>query len=357
VSATTGSSRSALRALVPRGVRLSVSRFLARRSATRLEGELAAIAAGSTPIIAGPWLGEVGFELLYWVPFLAWFADRYRVAPERLMVLSRGGTRSWYEPFAGRYADVFDQVSPEEFRAAHDRRVRDLGEQKQTQLTEFERLVVANAASGAGIASWSLVHPSRMYDLFMPFWWGHLQTPWVHERAQYRRMAPPAAGLGCTVPGLPDSYVAVKFYFNECFPANEANRAFVRETLRQLTGQGEVVALSTGLNIDDHGGCRVDEFGVRHLPEGIPPARNLCVQTAVVAGARAFVGTYGGFSYLAPFHGVPSFACYSDASGFSPRHLAMAREAFDRIGMTGSLRARDSAGGVPALLEGMPLRG
>ncbi len=24
------------------------------------------------PIIVGPWLSETGFELLYWIPFLAW---------------------------------------------------------------------------------------------------------------------------------------------------------------------------------------------------------------------------------------------------------------------------------------------
>ena len=30
------------------------------------------------------------------------------------------------------------------------------------------------------------------------------------------------------------------------------------------------------------------------------PRRNLALQSAVIAGARAFVGTYGGYSYLAP---------------------------------------------------------
>ena len=30
--------------------------------------------ARSEPILVGPWLGEVGFELLYWIPFLRWFA-------------------------------------------------------------------------------------------------------------------------------------------------------------------------------------------------------------------------------------------------------------------------------------------
>jgi hypothetical protein len=145
---------------------------------------------------------------------------------------------------------------------------------------------------------------------------------------------------------LPARYVAVKFYFNECFPSTPQNRAFVRDALRLLAMKRPVVALSTGLNIDDHAGERVDEHGVRHLPEGIDPAQNLHIQSAIVARADAFVGTYGGFSYMAPFHGVKSLAFYSDADGFSQKHLHMARSAFDAIGTSGLLEVRDTAGGL-----------
>jgi len=65
-----------------------------------------------------------------------------------------------------------------------------------------------------------------------------------------------------------------------------------------------------------------------------------------VAGADAFVGTYGGFSYMAPFHGVKSLAFYSDPGGFSQKHLHMARSAFDQIGASGLLAVRDAAGGA-----------
>src|SRR5215468_11398604 len=51
---------------------------------------------GTAPIIVGPWLSEVGYEVLYWVPFLRWFSDRYHVDPSRLTVVSRGGVAGWY---------------------------------------------------------------------------------------------------------------------------------------------------------------------------------------------------------------------------------------------------------------------
>ncbi len=64
------------RRLVPAPLRLAAARFVGERRASGIERELAAIAAGTRPIAVGPWLGEVGFELLYWVPFVRWVAER-----------------------------------------------------------------------------------------------------------------------------------------------------------------------------------------------------------------------------------------------------------------------------------------
>src|SRR5215470_6584507 len=162
-----------LRHVVPRPVRRAASAVLARRRSERLGSELAAMAERGQPIVAGPWLGEVGFELLYWLPFLRRCAERLNIDPGRFIVVSRGGTASWYRPFAARYADVFDQVSPEMFREQHDARVRDRGEQKQTRVSEFDQEVVAAAMRHAHVSEWSLLHPSLMYEAFNPYWWGH----------------------------------------------------------------------------------------------------------------------------------------------------------------------------------------
>jgi hypothetical protein len=330
---------NSLRQTIPRPIRRAASAWLAHRRSARLQHDLAQMVVRGAPVVAGPWLGEVGFELLYWVPFLRWSAARLGIHPDRFIAISRGGTAAWYTPFATRYVDVFEHVSAETFRDQHDSRVRDLGEQKQTRVTAFDRELVDAAVRRAYGTDWSLLHPSRMYELLNPYWWGHQSSEWVHSHATYARLAsPPSSGI----PDLPARYVAVKFYFNDCFPASAHNRAFVANVLRSLAARGPVIALSTGLNIDDHGGVRVDEYGVRHLPEGVNPAHNLQVQSALVAGAEAFVGTYGGFSYMAPFYGVKSTAFYSEENGFSPKHLHMARSAFERIGSAGLLDVRST---------------
>jgi hypothetical protein len=327
-----------LKQLVPHAVRRGISAQVARVHAARVERNLAALAAGSDTIVAGPWLGEVGFELLYWVPFLRWFTSRFHVAPERLMVVSRGGTASWYHPFAALYRETFDYLTPEQFRQRHDERVRANGEQKQTQVLAFERELLRELTTD--VTHRSMLHPSTMYGLFNPFWWGHVGEAWVHAHATYARVAPPA------VPGfhLPaGAYTAVKFYFNDCFPATPGNRAFVRGTLESLVSRGPVVSLATGLKLDDHDGDDLRALGVQTLPPNLHPRDNLALQTAAVAGAASFVGTYGGFSYLAPFAGVDATAYYSNAAGYSQRHLTMARSALGVIDGAGRLDVHDVA--------------
>jgi ADP-heptose:LPS heptosyltransferase len=51
------------------------------------------------------------------------------------------------------------------------------------------------------------------------------------------------------------------------------------------------------------------------------PQKNLELQTRIIANARAFVGTYGGLSYVAPFYGVPSVGFYSQESDLMSAHL------------------------------------
>jgi len=68
-----------------------------------VERDLENAVAGSAPIVVGPWLSEVGYEVLYWIPFLRWVTAAYRIPTSRIVVMSRGGTASWYRDIGSRY--------------------------------------------------------------------------------------------------------------------------------------------------------------------------------------------------------------------------------------------------------------
>jgi hypothetical protein len=317
--------------LFPRGWRLRMSEARASALSSRTRHRLRRLAARGRPIVAGPWFGEVGFELLYWIPFLAWFADAYDVDPDRIVAVSRGGAASWYGHVASRYVDVFETIDPAEFRVRNAVRAAELGEQKQIAIAPFDSDIAAAVQRRIGGVG-ELLHPSEMYALFAPYWWGHLPIEWVDRHVRFRLLSPPA------VPGtvsLPRDYTAVKFYFNDCFGDTASTRAFVRDTLRDLSLAGPVVSLSTGLAIDEHEACETGSHAV--IQPGYQARTNLDVQTAIVARATRFVGTYGGFAYLSPFFGVPATTYCSDPHGYSQRHLEVAHLAMERLGMPGLL--------------------
>lgn len=45
-------------------------------------------------VIIGPWLSEVGFEILYWVPFVRWMEEVKIFDPKQAVLVSRGGRKS-----------------------------------------------------------------------------------------------------------------------------------------------------------------------------------------------------------------------------------------------------------------------
>jgi hypothetical protein len=140
------------------------------------------------------------------------------------------------------------------------------GEQKQRQVLAFEHQLLRQLTTD--VHSRSMLHPSTMYGLFNPFWWGHVDEDWVHRFARYTRLQPRRV-VNVDPPRLP--YTAVKFYFNDSFPDTDANRAFVRRTLQELAARGPVVSLATGLQLDDHTSDVGGAAGVRTLPPDMHP--------------------------------------------------------------------------------------
>lgn len=283
-----------------------------------IDRQLEQIASSSRPIVAGPWTSEVGFENLYWIPFLKWFQQHFQISLDRFIVFSRGGTREWYGDLANRYFDLFDYFSAEEFREWSQRHRELIGGQKQTRLTEFDEEILRRAR----LTEYELLHPSLMYGTFRYCWKGTF--PLYH--ADVRTVASPMVIPASRSIDLPKEFVAVKFYFSQCFPETAENAEFCKRTVRELASKGPVVLLHTGLKIDDHGELLGEEIA-QELPNVISAkswmslSDNLAVQSYVVSRAKLFVGTYGGFSYLGPFYGLPSICFYSERESFVRYHL------------------------------------
>ncbi len=304
-------------------------RFDTHRAEWAVEREVASLATGSHPLIVGPWLSEVGYEVLYWVPFVRWVQSTYHVNPDRLIVVTRGGAACWYRDITPHAVELFDLMSPVEYAERNAARgVAGGGTLKQWSVSPMDEEILAEVRRRAGKPDAKAFHPSLMYRLFQQFMLGHRPPSFLQRRTRYRRIETPTVAL----PALPDEYVAVKFYTAAALPPTPAMRRTLQSMVLALARQRPVVMLDTGLALDDHEDYTFEAAACIHsVREVLRPEDNLAVQTAIIGRARGFVGTCGSLAWLAPMLGVDTTAVFTDPR-FLHGHLQVARQVYQTLG-------------------------
>ncbi len=317
-------ARGSARAMLSDGVREARLRGGARRT----DLQLARAGRRSGPVLVGPFVGEIGFELLYWIPLLRGLLARHGILPERVTAISRGGAEPWYSDIAEGYIDVLDLLSPEQYARRLEQRRTTIGDSKQLTSAELDVELLDGARQRLGEAPAAIVHPSLLYTRLRYFWIG--------ERDPARTLAklafePLDAGEPEPDLDLPEEYVAAKIYFSDCFPDTPENHRFARGRIEQLAEHTPVVLLPGEFAFDDHGAPPLAGLEGVHALEDLPARTNLAAQTRIIGGASALHATYGGFSYLAPLLGVAADVFYSEEN-FNPVHLDALHSMRRRLG-------------------------
>jgi hypothetical protein len=253
------------------------------------------------PLVVGPFLGEIGYELLYWRPWVLRLLRSRCVDPARVTVIGRGGSGAWYGDVAARTVDAFELLPSDEVLRRVDERIARMGHRKQLRVDPLDRELQALAAPGA-----AAVEPYHMFWR-RRFAWEGMQTPAEAAAAADSDALPRGEVPPEVAARLPERYVAVKVYFNECVPDTPAMRTAYAETLAVAAEHAPIVLLQPGFAADDHRDADAAFAAVR-IDDLLAPESNLAVQAAVVARADALVATYGGFSYIGAFLGVPTLA-------------------------------------------------
>jgi hypothetical protein len=277
---------------------------------------------GSEKIIVGPWLGEVGFEVLYWIPFLHFLVQENGFDPSKFVVISRGGVKNWYSAI-GRidYFDIFDAVSPNDFKKINDRRLSMTGSLKQWVMDQDE-ISILEKTLGRPVGSDLILHPREMYSRFNPYWKNVQSSEMIVNQSTYKKFTPASKEIIERLGLVRRNYVSAKFYFSNALTDCGENIQGIIKLLIGMAKHRKVVLLQSGTKVDDHSDVMGELF--RHPNIMVPdlemkPADNLEMQSQIVGNSSMFIGTYGGFSYLAPFYGVKSIACFSERT-FQPAH-------------------------------------
>jgi hypothetical protein len=323
-----------------RGKRLLVEQLGWLRDEWRAERELERVVRRGRTLIVGPWLSEVGYEVLYWVPFLRWVKAAFRLDKERVVAVSRGGVASWYDDIAARYVEVWDELDPAQFaaRTAERQSAKQLGE------SAFDNEVVAAVKTRIGVQEVDVLHPALMFRLFALFWSGQRPMSFLDSHTRFARPpAPPVIDPAL----LPREYVAVKLYAARSLPDSPETRRVLTALVSALAEHHVVVLLETGLAVDDHSDYQFATGRVISARRWMTPRNNLGAQTQIIARAQAFVGTCGSVTWLAPMLGVSTSALFVDPQWLHA-HLPVALRAYHRMNAARfspvDLRALDQCG-------------
>jgi ABC-type polysaccharide/polyol phosphate transport system ATPase subunit len=317
-----------------------------------LERELARIWAMKRPILVGPCLADLSWEVLYWLPFVKW-ARRRMGDPQPAVALSKSSVGAWYEEAARTFVDVYDLLSPSEFDTRDQQRRRDAGSAKQAQLSKFERELSDLAAARVGLPDVETLHPSVLLSLFARVRRGRISVSELTSRAVYERLSPPAE----MIPDLPATYVALSVRFTSQFPNTAETRALVSELVRGVSAKIPIVAMgdvqwAASEPLDGGNGVHV-------IDPSKTPERLHRIQASVIGGAQAAIGTLVGPVMVAPFLGVPTMCLYAPG-GFVDFQTSVFRFAADRLetpattAALGSVTAADVETWLERVLERRP---
>lgn len=295
--------------------------------------------------------GEVGFESLYWIPFVHQLAHELHIPAERLIPISRGGACAWYGTPTG--LELYAMRDPKDVRVENRQQLAKYQMLKQVSVSNFDWGVLRDAAETMKLGRKYLVlHPAWMYQALEPFWTERHGLGWLQARIRVEDLPVPPLPQGLQ---LPPQFVAVRFYFRTTYLMQQITVDFARETIKQIAAKVPVVLLNSGLHTDDH----VDfEFkalppNVMRLADHIPmlPATNLAIQSAVLARSLGFVGTYGGLAQLALRYKRPTVSFYTHWQGTALAHLALSRALGMAMGIPFNVLALNE---IPMLQDVLP---
>jgi hypothetical protein len=281
------------------------------------------LSQGSHPILVGPWRSEVGFELLYWIPFVHALRHRYKIPPERLIAVGRSGSAAWYQ--TGGTADLHEHVPVETARVWSVKASQQTGSLKQQALEGWERHVCALTAHSLGITKYHVLSPSWMYRLLAPWWTGKAPQSLLDRYTLQPEKFPAPAIDPDLQSSLPKSYIAMRWYARPTWPYRDDLVLWTRKVVERVAQTTPVVIIDS-FHADDHADTHVGDIPntirLSQLAEQTP-LNSLQIQSAVIARAKGYVGTYGGMAQGAMRWGVPTIALYAEFGQTAYQHLAL----------------------------------
>jgi len=267
-------------------------------------------------LIIGPWYSEIGYELLYWLPYL-WkrFATDIKKY-ERIIVISRGGVGAWYSWIKrSEYVNIEDIDSKFLNKIYTERRHGSF--QKQMKFSAYDKELLDKFFNKYSInkKDCDILDPSF---IFLSIWGFLLEEkgvkslkPILHKNFKFSKL-----DVKNYFNEL-QPYIAIKIYSNSCLDIDDNSNFYLKkislifQRLKKLNYN--FVLLDFDIK-DDHSQLKLnneifDEFNIKRMSQMIDDIdfkNNIGIQSQIMKFSKFTLTSYGGFSYLAPMYDLKS---------------------------------------------------
>lgn len=269
-------------------------------------------------IIIGPWFSELGFELLYLIPYLNYLTqiDEQLV---NLTIVSRGGEIPLYQSLNWDYINSLAHYSEDEWDSLLSENWKIVGGLKQSKFTHIDGEILNKVITENNLNNGRLVvvHPSIFFGIFSPFWRQDFHVKSIIPVLNFPKIASVEPE---------NKRIFMKFYSRPSLADTVQTKLKIQTILKTLIDY-QIDFCTRQAYKDDHELIKVDcskfnnvkEFQANNFRE------NLRIQLELMVKCSTAMVTYGGLSYFPLFYGHRVIAFYDNKTQYSQKHLQLAQ--------------------------------
>lgn len=279
----------------------------------------------SRKIVLGPWIGELGYELLYWIPFLRFLKSKGVFDNKECIVISRGGMQYWYSDICTEYIEIFDQITLEEYTLLRKRFYSEQVSNKNIYTSATEILIAKKCRADYEF----LFSQSIMFSFLNQFIKSLGKRATLNFFTSVLQLEIPEDFPKTNNFQFPENekYIITNFYSRPSFQITLADISKINAMLFDLSKEFRIIRIDEFTYDLEHNELSNIYDGIPYQGiESIGISSNLLVKTALIRNADFYIGTYGGPSYLSVLNGIPTFVFSSSYEGLNPMHENLIRE-------------------------------
>jgi len=227
-------------------------------------------------------------------------------------IVSRGGSHAWY-PFQATHHEIYKKLEAPTYFMLQKKRIKEFGHQKQSRLLiEEEELLVDFFPKETG--PHDVIHPMIMVRCLVDYWAGMECTAWLEDIVDYEKTI-----KHISANAKPENIIALKLYSRESLTSSDKIDCCVNAVIASHP-KNRIIELINPNTVDEHRDFKtVRDRGDKFIAKNL--TTNLVDQFNQISRAKLFLGTYGGFTYLAQYLGIPVLAWEEDSKLNRSQHL------------------------------------